>query len=420
MMDAIAQAADLEPYQVRLASLIGADQMPYDNITGKHFDSGDYPQSIRTAVQALDLPAWRQRQQRGEPDGRLIGIGLSIYCEQAAHGTSVYYGWGIPMVPGHEQCCARLTPDGRLELRIGAHSHGQSLETTLAQVAHEVLGIEPGHVRLVHGDTALTPYSTGTWGSRCMVMSGGAVAEACRLMSERVRAIAAAALACPAEDLVLRDGSVITPSGDSMTLSSVAHLWYRQPQRLPVDVNPAGLEVVAGYKAKVDTGTFSYACHAVAVAVDPQTGHVELLKYVICEDAGTLINPMVVDGQILGGLAQGIGTALYEEMPFDDEAQPLASTLADYLLPGPTEVPEPTLLHMQTPSPYTVFGQKGMGEGGAIAPAAAISNAVNDALKPLGAQLSELPMTPRRVLAAIRTAADRPASISTMATGSDQ
>ena len=188
-----------------------------------------------------------------------------------------------------------------------------------------------------------------------------------------------------------------------MSFAEVAHLCYRQPQRLPPTLD-AGLEVVTGYRPEVDTGTFSYACHAVVVSVDTQLGHVELLDYVIVEDGGTLVNPMVVDGQIIGGTAQGIGTALYEEMPYDIQGQPLASTLADYMLPGATEMPPLRIEHMQTPSPYTRFGQKGLGEGGAIAPPAAIVNAINDALAPLGVELTETPATPRRILAAIEAA----------------
>ena len=408
-LDAVARAAGKEPYEVRLANLVQPHEMPYDNITKKHFDSGDYPQAVQRAVAALDVGKWRARQKQVEADARRIGIGVAVYCEQAAHGTSVYYGWGIPMVPGHEQCHARLSPDGMLELRIGAHSHGQSMETTLAQVAHETLGIDPANVRLVHGDTALTPYSTGTWGSRCAVMSGGAVATACKEIGERVKHIAAHLLGASPADLTLRDGEVgIERSDKRMTLSEVAHTWYRQPQLLPKDVHTGGLETTAGYKAQVDTGTFSYACHAVAVAVDTELGHVEILDYVIAEDGGTLINPMVVDGQIYGGAAQGIGTALYEEMPYDGAGQPLASTLADYMLPGATEVPAIRIVHMATPSPYTAFGQKGIGEGGAIAPPAAIVNAVNDALAELGVELTETPVTPRRVLAAIAAAKRTP------------
>jgi carbon-monoxide dehydrogenase large subunit len=405
MVDAVARAAGLEPHEVRLANLVQPEDMPFDNITGKHFDSGDYPQALRRALAALDLPKWRARQKTVEADGKRIGIGHAIYCEQGAHGTSVYHGWGIPMVPGHEACAARLTPDGILELKIGAHSHGQGMETTLAQVANTVLGIDEAQVRLVHGDTGMSPYSTGTWGSRCAVMSGGAVATACKVVAERVRHIAAVLLKAPAESLRFEAGQVIDPAtGEQRSLAQVAHAWYRQPQLMPKGIDAAGLEVTVGYKALRDTGTFSYAAHACAVAIDTELGTVELIDYVICEDGGTLLNPMVVDGQILGGLAQGIGTALYEEMPYDDEGQPLASTLADYILPGATEVPMARLDHMETPSPYTEFGQKGLGEGGAIAPPAAIVNAINDALASLGVEMMECPVSPRRLRAALRAA----------------
>ena len=181
----------------------------------------------------------------------------------------------------------------------------------------------------------------------------------------------------------IEGGEVVGPSG-RIAVAEIARTWYRRPQDLPADVDPGGLELTAGYKAKRDTGTFSYAAHAAVVAVDPETGEVEILDYVVVEDGGVLVNPMIVDGQIWGGAAQGIGTALYEEMRFDAQGQPLASTLSDYLLPGPTEVPDIRILHMETPSPYTRFGQKGIGEGGAIAPPAAITNAVNDALKDTG------------------------------------
>jgi carbon-monoxide dehydrogenase large subunit len=189
-----------------------------------------------------------------------------------------------------------------------------------------------------------------------------------------------------------------------MPLAEIAHVWHRAPQLLPADIDPAGLEVIAGYKAARDTGTFSYACHAVVVAVDTELGAVEILDYAIAEDGGTLVNPMVVDGQIIGGTAQGIGTALYEEMPFDENGQPLASTLADYMLPGAPEVPSIRIDHIETPSPYTEFGQKGIGEGGAIAPPAAIVNAINDALRDMGVEMTESPVSPKRLLAAIAAA----------------
>jgi carbon-monoxide dehydrogenase large subunit len=375
--------------------------MPFDNITRKHFDSGDYPEALRRALAAIELPSVRARQASGAIDGRLIGVGTAVYCEQAAHGTSVYAGWGIPMVPGYEQATARLTPDGGLELRVGVHSHGQSMETTLAQVAHEILGIDISRINVVHGDTAFTPYSTGTWGSRSMVMAGGAVARACEEIAHRAVNIAAWLLKAEASAVRIIGGEVVGPTG-KVSLNEIARVWYLRPQDLPAQANPGGLEVTAGYKPIRDSGTFSYAAHAAVVAVDPEIGAVEILDYVIVEDGGKLVNPMVVDGQIYGGVAQGIGTALYEEMPFDTSGQPLASTLADYLLPGATEVPALRIIHMETLSPYTEFGIKGIGEGGAIAPPAAITNAINDALRPLGAaEILRCPVTPRRILQAI-------------------
>jgi carbon-monoxide dehydrogenase large subunit len=406
-LDALAREFGIEPADLRMRSLVRPEQMPFDNIAKRHFDSGDYPEALRQAVDAIGLGALRERQQRGEPNGRLLGIGIAMYSEQAGHGTSVYAGWGIPFVPGYEQCQARFTPDGGLELRIGAHSHGQGLETTLSQVAHTMLGVPHDRIKLIHGDTAQTPYSTGTWGSRGAIMSGGAVAGACEQLADRVKRIGATLLQSHPDDVRLENGMVVAAHG-RISVAEIARTWYRRPQDLPGDVDPGGLEVTAGYKANRDTGTFSYAAHAAAVAVDPETGEIDILDYVVVEDGGVLLNPMIVDGQICGGVAQGIGTALYEEMRFNADGQPLNATLADYLLPGSTETPAIRIIHMQTPSPYTRFGQKGLGEGGAIAPPAAITNAINDALKGLGAELLVSPVTPDRIVAAIRAANSNP------------
>ena len=403
LLDAVARELKLPPEEIRRKNLVRPEQMPFVNITNKIFDSGDYIECLDRAVAAIDLPAVRQRQAAGEPDGRRIGVGLSIYCEQGAHGTSVYAGWGIPMVPGFEQATARLTPDGGLELRVGVQSHGQGLETTLAQIANEVLGVAPSRVKVVHGDTALTPYSTGTWGSRCIVMAGGAVAAACETLAGRVRKIAGHLLQADPQSIEL-SGGMARSSGGEVAIADIGKIWYLRPQDLPPDVDPAGLEATQGYKPQRDSGTFSYACHAVTVAVDTETGGVEILDYKIVEDGGVLINPMVVEGQVYGGTAQGIGTALFEEMPYDDRGQPLAATFADYHLPGAPEVPAAAIDHMETPSPITRFGQKGIGEGGAIGPPAAIANAINDALAGLGAELDVLPMTPTRVLAKLAQA----------------
>lgn len=406
MIDAVAREAGLEPADVRLKNLVLPEQMPFTNITGKLFDSGDYPESVRRAVETIDLASFRASQGEVREDGRMLGIGFATYCEQAAHGTTVYAAWGIPMVPGFEQATARVTPDGGLELRIGVHSHGQGMETSMAQVASEILGIDTDRINVVHGDTALTPYSTGTWGSRSMVMAGGAVSRASEIIRDRALAIGAHLLQTSKDKVELVDGR-IQGQGGSVGFADIAQAWYKQPETLPADVAPEGLEVTAGYKPKVDSGTFSYATHAAVVAIDPDFGSVEILDYVVVEDGGTLVNPLIVDGQIIGGVAQGIGTALYEESPYSADAQPLASTFVDYIIPGPCEVPEIRIVHLETPSPFTAHGVKGIGEGGAIAPPAAIANAINDALRPLGAEVAMTPVTPHRLLAAIAAAKNR-------------
>ena len=400
-MDALAAALNLAPAEIRRVNLVPAGAMPYRNLVGKVFDSGDYAAAVRRAVSALDLEAIAARQARGE----CVGYGLAVFCEQGAHGTSVYHAWGIPFVPGYEQATARLTPDGVLEIRTGLHNHGQGMETTFAQVANEILGVSTARIRVVHGDTALTPYSTGTWGSRAMVMGGGAVAEACRMLGDRIIAIGASLLQVDASAVAIVDGFVCRRDGNaSVSIDEVARTWYRRPQNLPQDVDKSGLEVTGGYRPNPDTGTHSYACHAVVVRIDTDTGAVALEDYVVVEDGGVLVNPMIVDGQVIGGVAQGIGTALYEEMPFDEMGQPLAASLADYLVPGATETPDIRIIHMETPSPWTRFGQKGIGESGAIGPPAAILNAINHALRPHGAEVFDLPATPERVLAALAAA----------------
>ncbi|HYP82753.1 xanthine dehydrogenase family protein molybdopterin-binding subunit [Variovorax sp.] len=402
-IDAIARAVGREPWEVRQDNLVPASAMPYVNVANKHFDGGDYPASLLKARDMIDFASVRQRQRETRDDGRLIGIGFATYTEQSAHGTSVFATWGTPVIPGFDQATVRVTPDGGLEIRVGVHSHGQGMETTFAQIAHEILGVDIARIKMLHGDTGQTPFSTGTYASRSLVMSGGAVSRACKALAPRLLQIGAHLLGEADEAVRFEAGHVVGASG-RVSVADVARAWFIDPSRLPADVDPTGLEITIGYKPKVDTGAFTYASHAVTVAVDPQTGHVEILDYVIVEDCGTMINPMVVEGQTFGGVAQGIGTALYEETPYDRNGQPLASTLADYMLPGATEVPHMRIHHFETPSPHTEFGAKGMGEGGAIAPPAAILNAVNDALRPLGAEVSQTPLSPRRLLQAIADA----------------
>ena len=404
LIDAIARKVGREPWEVRRENLVTPEAMPYTNIARKRYDTGDYPQSLDTVRREIDLDKWRARQRRGEPDGRRIGIGFASYCEQSAHGTSVFAAWGLPLIPGYDQATARLLVDGSLEIRAGVHSHGQGMETTLAQIAHEVIGIDIAKIRVILGDTGTTPFSTGTYASRSIVMTGGAVAKSCEALLPRLLAIGAHLMQCATNTVHYMPGRVVGPQS-SVSAKEIAEAWYRRPQLLPPDVDVNGLEATIGYKPDVDTGVFSYASHAVAVAVDVEVGSIEILDYVIAEDCGRMVNPMVVDGQTMGGAAQGIGTALFEESPYDANGQPLASTFMDYLLPGPTEVPKFRIYHTETLSPHTKFGIKGMGEGGAIAPPAALFNAVNDALRGLDVELSETPLTPRRLLAAIERAA---------------
>jgi carbon-monoxide dehydrogenase large subunit len=232
-------------------------------------------------------------------------------------------------------------------------------------------------------------------------MSGGAVAKASKILLNRVLKIGAHLLGTQADNIVLK-GSSLFYGDQSISIANIADAWYISPQRLPPDADPAGLETTVGYKPRVDTGCFTYATHAAVVAVDPDLGSVEILDYVCVEDCGVMVNPMVVEGQTIGGIVQGIGTAMFEETPYDNYAQPLASTFADYMIPGASESPKIRVDHFETPSPHTEFGAKGMGEGGAIAPPAVIFGAINDALRVLGAtELSDTPVTPRKILSAI-------------------
>ncbi len=403
VMDEIARQTGLDTHEVRLRNLATAERMPFRNVVGKVFDSGDHPECVRRAVEAIGWEKVRERQATPESDGRRIGLGLSFFVEQGAHGTTVLAGWGRPIVPGYEQARMRMTVDGGIEVHVGTHSHGQGHETTYAQIIDEVLGVGIDRIKVMQGDTLTAPYSTGTWGSRSIVMGGGAVARAAAAIATRATRIGAHLLQADPAAARIEHGRVVAGSG-SISLKDVARAWYLQPQTLPPDIDTSGLEVTSGYRAASDAGTFSYAAHAAVVAVDIETGRIEILDYVVVEDGGTIINPMIVDGQIRGGVAQGIGTALYEETPFDNRGQPLAGTLGEYLLPGSTSVPRMRIEHMETPSPHTEHGAKGIGEGGAVGPPAAIVSAVNDALCPLGAELHDLPVTPQRVIAAIKAA----------------
>lgn len=305
-------------------------------------------------------------------------------------------------MPGLEPATARLTGDGEMVVDTGCHSQGQGHETTFAQIAAEIIGIDPRKVTVRYGDTSAQTTGTGTYTSRSTVSGGGAVATACKQLKKTIAQIGAHLLQVSTDKVEVRDGGVFAETA-SVSLAAIGRAWYHHPEELPKDVDPQGLTAIAGYKA-VDGGVFSNAVHAVVIALDPQIGRVEILDYVIVEDCGRMVNPMMVDGQVIGGLAGGIGNALYEESPYDEQGQPLATTLADYIVPTAPSMPDVRIVHMESPSPFSEFGMKGVGESGAIGSPAAIANAVNDALRPLGAEILETPMTPKRIVAALERA----------------
>ncbi|HTW51685.1 MAG TPA: xanthine dehydrogenase family protein molybdopterin-binding subunit, partial [Stellaceae bacterium] len=397
-IDEVARAVGRDPVDVRIDNMIPAAAMPFTSITGMRYDTGDYPACVRLCAELLDVPKIRARQKRGEPDGRLIGIGFGSFTEQTGHGSAEFASRGASVIPGFESCTARILTDGSLVLMVGIQSHGQGLETALSQVASHELGIDPARISVRHGDTESTAFGFGTFASRSMVMAGGAVARASRMLRDKVKRIGAHLLQCEVGEVQCAGGAVIGPRGRSVTLAEIGRVAHLRMEQLPPGEEPL-LDATATYEPAVSTGVYSYATHGAVVAVDPETGAIELIDFVVAEDCGTMINPMLVEGQIRGGVAQGIGTAMFEEIPYDDSGQPLAATFLDYHLPGAFELPDIRIGHLHTPAVATEYGVKGMGEGGAVAPPAAIANAVRDALSSIGAEVNETPLTPQRVLA---------------------
>jgi carbon-monoxide dehydrogenase large subunit len=406
-IDEVARAVGRDPVAVRIENMIPPDQMPYESIAGMRYDSGDYPQSVRLCAELLKLEQIRDRQKHGEPDDRLIGVGFASFTEQTAHGAAEFASRGAAIIPGFESCTARILTDGSVVLMVGIQSHGQGLETALSQVACEELGIDPAHISVRHGDTESTAFGFGTFASRSMVMSGGAVARASRMLRDKLCRIGAHLLQCDVAEARCADGVVAGPQG-SVTIAEIAKVAHLRMDGLPQGVDPL-LDATATYEPAISTGVYSYATHGAVVAVDPETGAIELIDFAVAEDCGTMVNPMIVEAQIHGGVVQGIGTALCEEIPYDEAGQPLAATLLDYHLPGAFELPAIKIGHLHHPATATEYGMKGMGEGGAVAPPAAIANAVRDALAALGAEVNETPVTAPRVRAAIK-AAGRPST----------
>ncbi len=331
MVDEMARELDREPFDLRRQNIVTAAELPYDTAAGMRLDTGDYIKALDTARDMIDLPAVRKRQRAGEPDGRAVGVGFAFYTEQSGHGTAEFAKRKFRVIPGYESANARMLPDGTVIFHVGVHNHGQGHETTLAQIAAHELTIDPDRISVRYGDTATSPYGFGTFASRSIVFAGGAVARASRMLAEKIRRIGAHLLQTDVASTRIEAGAVHGPSG-KVGIGEIAFIANVRQEQLPTGMEPL-LEAVGTYEPAVSGGVFAYGVHAVVVAVEPDSGVVELLDYVVAEDCGTMINPMIVDGQVRGGIAQGIGTALYEEIPYDELGQPLATTFADYMVP---------------------------------------------------------------------------------------
>src|SRR6266700_2422249 len=293
-IDEVARAVGRDPVEVRIENMIPQGEMPYASITDMRYDTGDYPASVRLCAELLDIGGIRERQRRGEPDGRLVGIGFASFTEQTAHGAAEFASRGAEIIPGYESCTARVLPDGSLVLMVGIQSHGQGLETTLSQIACQELGIDPAHISVRHGDTESTAYGFGTFASRSMVMSGGAVARASRIVREKIERIGAHLLQCDVGEVRCAEGAVIGPQGRSVSLAEIAKVAHLRMDGLPAGVEPL-LEATTTYEPGISTGVFSYATHGAVVAVDPETGAVDLIDFAVAEDCGTMVNPMLVE-----------------------------------------------------------------------------------------------------------------------------
>jgi carbon-monoxide dehydrogenase large subunit len=396
-MDKAARVLGIDPVDIRHRNLIG--EFPYTSATGLVFDEASYRETLEMAAAAIGIPAFRARQKVARAGGRYFGIGFGTFSERTGYGTPAFAARGMGITPGWEQVDMTMDPSGFVELRIGASPHGQGLRTTLAQIVADQLGIAPDRIRVVHGDTDRTPYGFGTFASRSLVLAGGASMLAAQKVRVKLLQIAGHLLEAAPEDIHLENGNaVVTGTDRTMPIAALARAAYHGAHQFAKDFTP-GLAETATYDP---SGTFSNACHVAIVEVDVETGGVRVEKYLVAEDAGRIINPMIADGQIHGGVAQGIGNALYEEIVYDETGNILTSTLADFLPPTAHEIPPMELHHRETYSPQTITQAKGLGEGGGIGAPAAIVNAINDALSPFGVSLAEIPATPQRIRAALR------------------
>ena len=402
-MEDIARELGIDPVEMRLKNYVPDDAYPYITATGMTYDSASLQASLKKASEVVGYADFRREQARARAEGRYLGIGFGTYIEQTAHATQEFIKRGVPIVFGYDSVCVAVDPGGKVSVDSSLHSHGQGHETTFAQVVAERLGVPLADVRVRFGDTQSAPYGMGTFASRSAVLGGGAAWKAADIVRANILKIAANVMEAAPEDLDLSEG-VIQIKGSPqhrMTVAEVARIAYHRPEKLPADLMPADLTSIQSYDAPPGYGTWTNSAHAAIVEVDRDTGFLRILRYVVIEDCGVMINPLIVEGQVHGGVAQGIGGALLEHLVYDERAQLLSATLVEYLLPTAQTTPSIEVHHLQTPSPYTIGGFKGMGEGGAIAPLPALANAVSDALAPLGVSVDALPLSPDRVRALI-------------------
>ncbi len=391
-MDRIAAELGLDPAEVRQRNFVQPHEMPYragilyrDGET-ICYDSGNFPETLVRALKAADYRTRRHEQQELRRQGRYLGIGIGCYVE----------GTGVGSFEGAK---VRIDPSGQVIVSTGATGHGQGHETVFAQIAADLWGVRPEDVTLIEGDTSSIPFGCGTFGSRSTVTVGSALVEASARLKEKVLRLSAHLLEANPDDLEFGGGKVFVRGLEQRSVSFRELAQAAVPgwaSDMPEGLEP-GLEATAYFVPP--TVTWANAAHIAVIEVDAQTGTIKLLDYVVCHDAGKLINPLLVEGQIHGGVAQGIGAALYEEIAYDAHGQLLSGSFVNYILPGPKEVPNIKTVHLESPSPLNALGVKGLGEGGAIAPPAAIANALADALRPLAATVNETPLTPDRVLA---------------------
>jgi len=399
MVELIARDLGLDPAELRRRNLVRPDEFPYASAGGNVYDSGSYHAALETLLEAAGYDALRGEQRAARAAGRAVGIGLSCFVELTGPGAQ-FYGVGGAPISGQEGTTVRLEPSGAVTVLTGVTDQGQGTRTALAQIVADELGVPLEAVAVLSGDTGMVPYGGGTWASRGMPIGGSATLLAVRALRDRVRRVAAALLEAHEGDVELAEGRVHVRGSPNraLTLGQLAKtVWFRSNELRGVEPS---LEATVHY-TNPGAWTFTNGAHLAVVEVDPETGRVRVVKYVAVDDCGTLVNPALVDGQVRGGVAQGIGGALWEHCVYDDTGQLLTTTLMDYAVPTAADLPPIDVHHLETPAPSIAGGYKGAGEGGTAGAPAAILNAVNDALAPFGVMVTEQPVTPERVLRAL-------------------